>query len=63
MSDIEKIILKLKEKDRESTDLYDKGEGDFQYTDYYRGYMDAITDAINICDDIEEAEVNDDLLY
>ena len=57
------VMYKLRGKDQEATDLYDKSEGDFQYADYYRGYISAITDAIDICDDIEEAEVNDDLLY
>ena len=57
------VMYKLRGKDQEATDLYDKSEGDFQYADYYRGYIDAITEAINICDDIKEAEVNDDLLY
>ena len=57
------VMYKLRGKDQEATDLYDKGEGDFQYADYYRGYIAAITDAIDVCDDIEEAEVNDDLLY
>ena len=56
MSDIEKIIRKLKEKDREVTDLYDKGEGDFQYADYYRGYIDALTDAISICVNMKEGD-------
>ena len=57
------VMYKLRGKDQEATDLYDKGEGDFQYADYYRGYIDALTDAINTCNDIKEAEVNDDLLH